>query len=115
MKWSEDETFQFVNLYKEYECLWNKCSIQYRNKNLRKAAEAELVEKVGKEGFGIAELKQKIKNLRCTYNQECTKIKKAKKSGAGAADVYVPSLKWFKMMEGILKDANGAEASIVVS
>nr|CAH7726459.1 unnamed protein product [Callosobruchus chinensis] len=36
-----------------------------------------------KENFGVAELKQKIKNLRFTYNQEVGKIKKSNKSGTG--------------------------------
>lgn len=39
------------------------------------------------EGFGLAKGKQKIKNLRSTFNEE------SKKSGAGLIDDYVPILK----------------------
>ncbi|XP_054259415.1 uncharacterized protein LOC128984150 [Macrosteles quadrilineatus] len=58
-------------------------------------------------GFGVNELKQKIKNLRCTYNQECVKIQRSKKSGSGSAEVYVPSLKWFPIMDNIVKSSKG--------
>ncbi|KAG5874108.1 hypothetical protein JTB14_034797 [Gonioctena quinquepunctata] len=43
------------------------------------------------EESGLAPLKRKIKSLRDTYRSEVYKIKKSKKSGAGADDVYVNS------------------------
>ncbi|CAG5052981.1 unnamed protein product [Parnassius apollo] len=58
---------------------------------------------MSKENFGVSELKQKIKNLRCTYNQERMKIKKSQKSGSGSNEVYVPSLKWYYVMDTLLK------------
>lgn len=46
---------------------------------MRQAAKSEIVEKFGKNGFDVTEFKQKIKHFRCTYNQECTKIKNKNK------------------------------------
>ena len=38
MKWSEEETFIFVELYREHECLWNMIKKIYRNKIMRHKA-----------------------------------------------------------------------------
>nr|CAH7758764.1 unnamed protein product [Callosobruchus chinensis] len=59
---------------------------------MRAAAYEEIVKYMAKENFGIADLKQKIKNLRCIHNQEVGKMKKSKKSGAVVNDVYVPNM-----------------------
>lgn len=96
-----------MELYKEYDCLWNLGSVHYRNKNKRLAAEEDIVQRFGKAGFGVNELKKKIKNLRCTYNQERVKIQKSIKSNSGSAEVYEPSLKWFPVMDNIVKCAKG--------
>ncbi|CAH2004202.1 unnamed protein product [Acanthoscelides obtectus] len=108
MKWSEEETMRFVELYSEKECLSKKSSVNYRNKNMRKAAEEDIVNRMGKEGFGVTELKQKIKIMRTTYNQEALKVKKFKKSGGKPDDIYVPTVKWFRQMEEIM-DSSTAE------
>lgn len=107
MKWSEEETCKFVELYREAECLWNLASPNYKNKQERQTAIENLVKDMEKHGFGIQEAKQKIKNIRSTYNQEKLKIKKSAKSGAGASDVYIPSLKWFALMEPVMKVGKG--------
>jgi hypothetical protein len=107
MKFTEDKNCKLLELYNEYECLWNLGTVNYRNRNKRQGAEEEIVQRFGKVGFGVNELKQKIKNLRCTYNQECAKIMKSKKSGSGSAEVYVPNIKWFPIMDNIVKSAKG--------
>lgn len=102
-RWDETTTVKFVQYYGEYPCLWKTDDLQYRNKQARDAALGEIVEKMNMAGFGIAEGKVKIKNLRSTYSQELTKIEKSKKSGAGAADAYTPSLKWFYIMQSFMQ------------
>ncbi|KAF5286451.1 hypothetical protein FQA39_LY16301 [Lamprigera yunnana] len=59
---------------------------------MRMAAEKEIINNFAKTGFGVSELKQKTKNLPCTYNQECLKVKKYTKSGAGADDKHTNAL-----------------------
>ena len=108
MKWTESETIKLVEVYKTYECIWNISIPSYRNRPMRSAAYEEIVKYMAKENFGIAELKQKIKNLRCTYNQELGKIKKSKKSGSGLDDIYVPSIKWFALMDSFMKNVKGS-------
>ncbi|CAH1956925.1 unnamed protein product [Acanthoscelides obtectus] len=53
-----------------------------------------------------SEVTKKIKKLRSTYNQERAKIEKSKKSGSGSEDVYKSSLKWFDIMDYIMKTIN---------
>ncbi|KAK4883823.1 hypothetical protein RN001_000094 [Aquatica leii] len=55
------------------------------------------------EGFGVIEIKNKIRALRSTYSQELKKIKDSKQSGAGADSVYVPHVKWFAEMHSFLQ------------
>lgn len=82
MKWSEKDTIALVELYEKHECiLWNIGSKDYRNKLMRDAAYEDIAKTFKKYNFGVTELKQRIKNLRCTYNQELLKIKKSQKYG----------------------------------
>lgn len=109
MKLSEEQTYNLLVTFQEYECLWNISSGNYRNRNMRKAAEEEIVSKLQIEGFGISEFKQKIKNLRTTYHQEIQKIARSKKSGSGTEDMYTPSLKWFSIMDYIVRNSKGKD------
>lgn len=104
MKWSESDTSKLIELYHMHPCIWMISSVEYKNKAKRQEAYNEIVNNMNKEGFGVPELKQKIKNLRCTYHQEVMKIKKSRRSGAGAADIYVPQLKWFSHMDSFMKN-----------
>jgi len=74
MKWTEDDTYKFVGLYHDYECLWNMSSANYKNKHMHQRA---IMQAMGREEFGVTEVKQKIKNIRSTYNQEVQKIQKS--------------------------------------
>ncbi|KAG5895885.1 hypothetical protein JTB14_000499 [Gonioctena quinquepunctata] len=69
-------------------------SADYINRNAKDAAYNELLQRLEERGLksGLAPLKRKIKSLRDTYRSEIYKIKKSKKSGAGADDVYKPRL-----------------------
>lgn len=44
--------------------------------------------------------------FRSTYSQELKKIKESKKSGAGADTIYIPSVKWFSILDGSLRNIN---------
>lgn len=105
-RWSDETTCTFVELYKEYECLWNMNITLYRNKNAREAAIVKIIESMGMENFTTEDVKQKIKSLRGTYQQELFKVERSEKSGAGLDDVYKPSMKWYYLMDEIMKSGN---------
>lgn len=101
-RWNEDTTLRFVREYRERECLWNTRTNIYKNKQAREGAYKEIEKIMGIEGFGVPEIKNKIKALRSTYSQEKKKIKVSKKKGTGSDDVYVPHVKWYKEMNEFL-------------
>ncbi|XP_045785921.1 uncharacterized protein LOC123881249 [Maniola jurtina] len=103
-RWSEDTTLKFVSLYIQHECLWNFKSPQYKNKHIKQSAYLDLENKMNVPGFGEKEIKLKIKNIRSTYSQELKKIKDSKKSGAGTDTVYIPSVKWFSLLDASLRN-----------
>ena len=113
MKWSEEETIRFVELYREKECLWKKSSAKYGNKNMRKAAEEDVVTKMGKQSFGVTELKQKIKIIRTTYNQEVFKIKKSKKSRPKSKKARLQSLT--EAVKAVRKVQEMRKGSVIIS
>ncbi|KAF8789852.1 hypothetical protein HNY73_007761 [Argiope bruennichi] len=103
MKLSDSETCKFVSLYREHECLWNVDSAAYKNKNLKRKALETMTEAISSE-IGLQDwtpelVKAKLKSLRGTYNIESKKIRASKRSGIGAAELYVPNLRWFHMMD----------------
>jgi len=102
-RWNDELTCKYVELCKEYECLWNMNSTLYKTKDARQNALEEIVRKMGLENFTAEDAKQKIKSLRATYQQESHKIDKSLSSGAGLEDVYKPSMKWFTLMTKVMK------------
>ena len=72
-RWSEGETIKFVELYRDYECLWDTTKACYKNNQMRQAALEKTVAEMGMEDFTLADARQKIKSLRNTYGQELNK------------------------------------------
>lgn len=94
MRWSENETYQFVKIYLSHEFLWNPEHTNYRLKSKRLKAYRDIITTLN-DSTGIllneTELKIKIKNLRSTYMQEIAKIKQR----SGPTWTYRPNMKWF--------------------
>jgi len=107
MKWTEDDTYKFVGLYRDYECLWNMSSANYENKHMRQRAIEVILQAMEREEFGVAEVEQNIKNIRSTYYQEVQKIEKSRASGISPHDVYKPTAKWFDVIDQIMKGSKG--------
>lgn len=94
MRWSENQTFEFVKLYFRYEYLWNTEHEDYKLKDRRLKAYRDIVSEfktLTDISLSISELKAKIKNLRSTYTQELNKIK----CRSGPDYTYEPKIKWF--------------------
>jgi hypothetical protein len=66
------------------------------------------------EEFGFTEVKQKIKNIQSTYNEEVQKIQKSKASGTSPDDVYKPTVEWFDVMDQIMKGSKGRSKHRVI-
>lgn len=105
-KWTEDITYKFVQEYVKHECLYNCKAPRYKIKGARDTALVRISEAMNIPGFGSKEVYTKIRNLKSTYAQEAKKIKQSTKSGAGTDDVYIPQIKWFKLLDNALKAIN---------
>jgi hypothetical protein len=73
-RWNDELTCKYVELYREHECLWNMNSTLYKRKDARQNALEETVRKMGLENFTTDAVKQKIKSLRATYQEEAILI-----------------------------------------
>lgn len=104
MKLTENQTLQFVSLYREHVCLWDITSEFYKNKDMRQSALQKICEDMQIEGFTVEDVKNKIKSMRSTYYLELDKIKKSSTSGA-SGDVYQPKIKWFAEFNSFIRNA----------
>ncbi|CAD7078408.1 unnamed protein product [Hermetia illucens] len=85
---------EFIELYRSFTCLWLVKSKEYSDRNKKDLAYIELVKKF-KEFDPSADrntVVKKINALRTVYKKELSKVKSSEKSGAGADDIYKPSL-----------------------
>lgn len=94
---------EFINLYRQFPCLWDVKSKHYADRNLRNAATEKLVEKCktinpqANKEFVV----KKIHNFRCGFRREQKKIKQSKTTGASSDDIYVPSLWYYDIISFI--------------
>ena len=70
---------EFLELYKEFTCLWDVSCKQYSNKDARNQALQVLLEKlkVIDNEASIATVKKKIENMRAAYKRELKKVNKS--------------------------------------
>lgn len=103
--WTDEETFQLIELWSNHECLYNTKSPDYMIKDKRSQALNKIAE-----GFsGVdnpptpAMIQLKITRLRNYYGGENNKVEKSKTSGGDLESVYVPTWKFFARLD-FLKD-----------
>ncbi|XP_077312066.1 uncharacterized protein LOC143941123 [Lithobates pipiens] len=109
---SPDFLPQFIDKYRELSCLWDVRSRDYSNRYKRDEALKELKELCKAVCIEPTEdyVKNKIANLRTVFKKEYKKIQASKKSGAGAEDVYVPRLWYFKDLMFLADSDNPRES-----
>lgn len=105
-KWDGNQIISFLNIYENYEILWNITLKEHMNKLKRESAFEKLLKELNESGFentDINILKAKIKTIKTVYRQEVNKILKSKKSGSGTDDLYKPKLMWFTRADSFLR------------
>lgn len=103
---------EFIELYRSFTCLWLVKSKEYSDRNKKDLAYIELVKKY-KEFDPSADrntVVKKINALRTVYKKELSKVNKSEKSGAGADDIYKPTLWYFDLLS-FLNDQDSARPS----
>lgn len=102
MEWSNEVTFEFLNLYQNESALWNSLSPQHKNKNDVHDAWLRIKTNLKDGHFSITELKKKKENLMSTYRKVKGKIKDSMKTGSGTNDIYKPEWPFYSIMASFL-------------
>lgn len=97
VKWNSSKIIDFLEIYENFPVLWDSSSNHYKNRNLRDAAFRDLLNALQDKfpDITLDIIRSKIKTIRTVFSQECIKITKSKKSGAGTDELYEPKLSWF--------------------
>lgn len=103
LKLTEGQTIRMLELYQDEPCLFDISIESYRNRDMRATAAKRISDILNVPGFGPKEVLKKFKNLRNAYSQELRKIKESEVSGAGADDLYTPTVYWFQLMDNFLR------------
>ncbi|KAJ8875253.1 hypothetical protein PR048_023148 [Dryococelus australis] len=92
-----EDIVEFLELYKEFGCLWDMYSKQYSNKDARNQALEILLEILKVIGNAtIATVKKKIENIRAAYKRE-RKVKHMY-IRSGREDIHVPTLWYYEYL-----------------
>ena len=96
---------EFIELYRQNECLWRIRSKDYMNKLKKNEAYELLAEKLKEKDSDatIETVKKRINNMRSVFRKEMKKVSESIRSGGSAADVYAPQL-WYYSLLLFLKD-----------
>lgn len=95
----DNEEWQiFFEQYKELPELWQVKSDSFKNREKKRKAWNDLLKfyQCIIPGATLDQLKSRINNIRTCFRRELKKVSESEKSGAGADEVYVPSLWYFE-------------------
>lgn len=91
---------EFINLYRQQECLWNKDHPNYKNRNDRSEAYEILLKKC-KEYIPDADedyVRLRIDSMRSTFRKERKKVLNSRSQISDIKNVYKPSLWYYDLL-----------------
>ena len=62
-KWSDNNLLVFLDLYRNFPCLWNTKDKNYRNVQARTVAMEAIIRDMDKQDFSVNNIKNKIKSI----------------------------------------------------
>ena len=91
---SKDFLLEFIELFRQEECLWKLKSKDYYNRSKKDASYGTLIGKVQEVEPDATRdtVVKKINNLRSAFRKEHKKVIKSQVSGAGAEEMYAPRI-----------------------
>lgn len=103
LRWKSVSTEEFVKLYLQQEGLWNINHEDYKCHWKRIVAYKEIINGMEKHvgSIDVNDVRTKIKNLRCTYIQELSKIMN---HSSDPDNAYEPKITWFAEMDKCLNN-----------
>lgn len=112
-QWSREFFTEFIELYRNFPCLWKVKSSEYSDREKKNQAYAVLVNKFQEVDRAATKdtVTKKINSFRSVYRKELQKVNKSERSGAGTDDIYKPSLWYFDLLS-FLNDQETARTAI---
>lgn len=95
-EWTEGETEQLIEYYKQNEQLWNHHLASYRDRQVRELNYKKLCELLP--GRSHDDIKKQWNILKTIFNREVKKEEESKVSGAGTDAVYTSQWKYLKAL-----------------
>jgi len=110
--WSKGFLLEFIELFRQEECLWKVKSKDYYNRSKKDASYRTLIGKVQEVEPDATRdtVVKKINNLRSAFRKEHKKVIKSHVSGAGAEEMYAPRL-WYYNQHLFLCDQEAPHSS----
>ena len=110
--WTKEETTTLIDALKEFPCLYNVKSGDYKNRSLRDDAMKQIWEKVKclNERMTMEDIRKKINTLKGQFRKEIRALTLSKKSGCGE-DVYTPKLWCFNLLFFLKDNAEVRDSS----
>jgi hypothetical protein len=98
--WSKDFLLEFIELFRQEECLWKVKSKDYYNRSKKDASYRTLIGKVQEVEPDVMQdtVVKEINNLRSAFRKEHKKVIKSQVSGAGAEEMYAPRLWYYNQL-----------------
>ncbi|XP_017490787.1 PREDICTED: uncharacterized protein LOC108378981 [Rhagoletis zephyria] len=93
MDWRHTEILKLLDSYRQYECLWNTQSPDYKQQEMRKGSWIALSKEFGKK---VDDIKKKIKHLRTCYMAEKKKVES--RTDSNGDPIYESHLYYYKQM-----------------
>jgi len=91
-EWTENETEQLIEYYKQNYILWNHSLSSYRDRNLKELSYTKLSELLP--GRSYDDIKNRWNVLKTIFNREVKKEEDSKVSGTGTDAVYTSQWKY---------------------
>ncbi|XP_037934063.1 uncharacterized protein LOC119668578 [Teleopsis dalmanni] len=91
MNWNTKDVIKLIKLYKQYECLWNIKSKNYKYLDNKKYAWLQISRECNR---NVTDVKRKVKYIRTAYLVEKKKVDASKKTSS-VRGIYTPHLFYF--------------------
>lgn len=103
LSWTKPHTMYFIELLKQYPCLWRKKSKNFKNKRARSDALTSMGLKLSAKMRCVVtnvDITKKLHTLKTQYQREKKAVQKeSRESGAGSGEVYKPKLWCFNELD----------------
>lgn len=101
MEWSNDQIFEFLNLYEKEALIWNPKDPLHKNRNSVNDAWLRMSNQMSVK-CSIKDLKKKKDSLMATFRPLSHKVKESMRTGSGTNEIFKPNWVFYDQMAKFL-------------